>query len=139
MRLPGGPCPGPKGHPDHRDRLVLVVERSAPRAMVTSAVRNLGYRAQTFPTAADVLGYLKLHPGEVQCLLADLGLPEMNGGELAERASDLCPGLIVVLMAARGEPGRCDLLPAYGISPACQARVPRSARREARRSDRSVR
>ena len=33
-------------------------------------------------------------------LLADLEMPGMDGGELAERALDLDPSLVVVLMAA---------------------------------------
>jgi hypothetical protein len=56
-----------------RGRLVLVAERyGTPRVLVTSAVRDLGYPAKAFSTAADVLAFLRLHPGGVQCLLADL-------------------------------------------------------------------
>jgi CheY-like chemotaxis protein len=98
-----------------RGRLVLVAERyGTPRVLVTTAVRKLGYGAKAFATGADVLAFLTLHPGSVQCLLADLGLPDMDGGELAERAIDLVRGLRVVLMAAPGDP-------AVGVhdAPAC--------------------
>jgi CheY-like chemotaxis protein len=64
-------------------------------------------------TAADVLAFLALHLGGVQCLLADLGLPDMDGGELAERARDLLPGIRVVLMAAARNPAEQELLQAY--------------------------
>jgi CheY-like chemotaxis protein len=77
--------------------------------MVTSAVRDLGYPVKAFSTGADVLAFLKLHPGAVQCLLADLGLRDMDGGELAERAVDAVPGLLV-LMAAPGDPAEQALL-----------------------------
>ena len=84
-----------------RGRLVLVAERyGTPRVLLTSAVRDLGYPATAFSSGAEILAFLKLHPGGVQCLLTDLGLPDMDGGELAERARDLVPGLRVVLMAA---------------------------------------
>jgi two-component system cell cycle response regulator CpdR len=99
--------------PIMRGRLVLVAERyGTPRVLVTSAVRELGYPAKAFSTGADVLVFLRLHPGGVQGLLADLSLPDMDGGELAERARDLVPGLRVVLMAA-GDPAEQTLLRGY--------------------------
>jgi CheY-like chemotaxis protein len=104
----------PKVIPIMRGRLVLVAERfGTPRVLVTSAVRDLGYPAKALSTGADTLAFLKLHPGTVQCLLADLGLPDMDGGELAERARGLVPSLRAVLMAAPGHPSEQALLRAY--------------------------
>ena len=97
---------------------MLVAERyGTPRVLVTSAIRSLGYPAKACPTGADALAFLRLHPQGVQCLLADVGLPDMDGGELTERARDVVPGLRVVLMAARGERGVAELLPAYRYLP----------------------
>ena len=108
----------PKVIPIMRGRLVLVAERyGTPRVLLTSAVRDLGYPAKAFSTGADVIAFLKLHPSGVQCLLADLGLPDMDGGELTERARDVVPGLRVVLMAAHGERGVAELVPAYRYLP----------------------
>jgi CheY-like chemotaxis protein len=107
----------PKVIPILRGRLVLVAERyGTPRVLVTSAIQSLGYRAKAFSTGADTLAFLKLQPGGVQCLLADLGLPDMDGGELIERARDLVPGLRVVLMAAPDDPSEEPLLRASGPS-----------------------
>ena len=105
---------GPKIIPIMRGRLFLVAERyGTARVLVTRAVRDLGYPAKAFCTGADVLAFLTLHPGAVQCLLADLGLPDMDGGELAERAIDLVPGLRVVLMVTRDHPAADLLLSGY--------------------------
>lgn len=80
-------------------RLVLVAERyGTPRVLVTSAIRSLGYPAKACPTGADALAFLRLHPDGVQCLLADVGLPDLDGRALAARALALVPGLQVVLM-----------------------------------------
>jgi CheY-like chemotaxis protein len=93
----------PKVIPIMRGRLVLVAERyGTPRVLVTSAVRNLGYPATACSTAADALAFLTLRPDSVQCLLADVGLPDMDGRDLAARALALVPGLRVVLMVAPG-------------------------------------
>jgi CheY-like chemotaxis protein len=94
----------PKVIPILRGRLVLVAERyGTPRVLVTSTVRNLGYPASACPTGADALAFLTLHADGVHCLLADIGLPDMDGRELAARAVALVPGLRVVLMVAPGE------------------------------------
>jgi CheY-like chemotaxis protein len=72
----------PKVIPIMRGRLVLVAERSGtPRVLVTSLARNLGYPATACSTAADALAFLTLHPDGVRCLLADVGLPDMDGRE----------------------------------------------------------
>lgn len=48
------------------------------------SVRELGYPARACETAKEALVFT-LHPGGVQCLMADLGLSDMDGGELIER------------------------------------------------------
>jgi CheY-like chemotaxis protein len=94
----------PKVIPILRGRLVLVAERyGAPRVLVTNAIRSLGYPAKACPTAADALAFLTLHADGVHCLLADVGLSDMDGRELAGRAVEIVPGLQVVLMVAPGE------------------------------------
>jgi two-component system cell cycle sensor histidine kinase/response regulator CckA len=63
-------------------------------------VRALGYQAQTARDGREALRYLQQHPGEVRLLLTDVVMPYMDGGELAERALDLHPRLLVVLMSS---------------------------------------
>ncbi len=120
--------------PIMRGRLVLVAERyGTPRVLVTSAIRSLGYPAKACPTGADALAFLHLHPGGVKCLLADVGLPDMDGRELAVRALELVPALRVVLMVGPGDATRQRPLPAFGgLTLHHQASVPRSPGRHAR-------
>jgi len=100
--------------PIMRGRFVLVAERhQTPRVLVMQMVRALGYPTRSCPTGLDALAFLRLHPGSVPCLLADLGLPDMDGGELAERARDVIPGLRVVLMVAPDHPRATELLQGY--------------------------
>jgi CheY-like chemotaxis protein len=94
--------------------LVLVVDDElTPRSIVTRMVRSLGYRTRSCQSGAAALRFLKAHPREVRLLLADLGMPRMDGGELAERAKDLDPSLIAVLMAQPADPDLGNLLSAY--------------------------
>ena len=91
--------------------LVLVVDDElTPRSIVTRMVRSMGYRVQSCRGGASALRYLQEHPGTVRLLLADLGMPRMDGGELAERAQDLGQGLRIALMASHGDPHVGDLV-----------------------------
>lgn len=81
--------------------LVLVVDDEAvPRNAITRMLQELGYHARSCSGGPAALGFIGTHPGETRLLLADLGMPGMDGGELAERALDLDPSLVVVLMAS---------------------------------------
>jgi CheY-like chemotaxis protein len=101
-----------------QDPLVLVVDDElTPRAIVTRMVRSLGYRARSCQSGRGALRFLKSHPGLVHLLLTDLGMPQMDGGELAGRTKELDPGLIVMLMADPTDPRVGDLLSGYGHLP----------------------
>jgi CheY-like chemotaxis protein len=84
--------------------LVLVADDEArPRDAVTRMLEGLGHQARSCSSGRAALRFLGAHPGEVRLLLADLGMPGMDGGELAERSRDLDPSLAVVLMAGAGD------------------------------------
>ena len=94
--------------------LILVVDDElTPRSIATRMVRSLGYHARSCHSGRTALRFLKAHPREVRLLLADLAMPGMDGGELAERAKDLDPRLIAVLMATPGDPQVAELLSGY--------------------------
>jgi CheY-like chemotaxis protein len=94
--------------------LVLVVDDD-PDALsaVCRMVRGLGYRVQACDGGREALRYLEAHRREVRLLLADLAMPQMDGGELVERARDLDPTLRVALLAEAGEPEVSELLAGY--------------------------
>jgi CheY-like chemotaxis protein len=94
--------------------LVLVVD-DEPDALATLCrmVRGLGYRVQACGTGREALGYLETHRQEVRLLLADLAMPQMDGGELVERARDLDPTLRAALLAETGAVEGNELLAGY--------------------------
>jgi CheY-like chemotaxis protein len=94
-------------------RVLVVDDEPTPRAALCRMVRGMGYEARTAGDGREALRYLQQHPGEIRLLLADLLLPLMDGGELAERARDLEPGLRVVLMAGPPQGAAAELLAGY--------------------------
>jgi two-component system cell cycle sensor histidine kinase/response regulator CckA len=108
--------------PQRRDRrsrfsaeptVLIVDDEETPRSVACRMVRGLGYEARSARDGREALRYLQQHPGEVRLVLADLVMPYMDGGELAERARDLHPRLPVVLMSATPEGEVADLIAAY--------------------------
>jgi CheY-like chemotaxis protein len=94
--------------------LVLVVDDEAgSRATVTRMLQELGYHARSCSSGRAALRFLAAYPREARVLLADLWMPGMDGGELAERARDLDPRLAVVLMAAPDDAETRELLSGY--------------------------
>ncbi|HEX6104297.1 MAG TPA: response regulator [Gemmatimonadales bacterium] len=97
---------------------ILVVEDEAtPRDEICRMVRGLGYQVRSARNGREALRYLEQHPGEIRLVLADIIMPYMDGGELAERARDLLPGLRFVLMSATVEGASAELLSAYPETP----------------------
>lgn len=87
--------------PPHRLPGVLVVDDElTPRSIVSRLVRGIGYPVHSSRNGREALRYLKQHPGEIRLLIADLIMPLMDGGELAERACELYPKLHIVLMSS---------------------------------------
>jgi CheY-like chemotaxis protein len=94
--------------------LVLVVDDDQPdRIAATRMVRGLGYPARSFRQGRDVLQFVERHPQVARVLIADLGMPVMDGGELVERILDADPTMRAALMVAPRDPSVSELLEGY--------------------------
>ena len=97
--------------------VLLVEDEATPRAEICRMVRGLGYRVCTARNGREALRYLEQHPGEIRLILSDIIMPYMDGGELAERARDLLPGLRIVLMSSSLEGMAGEVVSAYPETP----------------------
>jgi CheY-like chemotaxis protein len=81
---------------------VLVVEDDAQvRMLVLEVLRELGYSVLEARDAGEALAQLERAP--VDLLVSDVGLPGMDGRELAEMARSRAPGLRVLFMTGYAE------------------------------------
>ena len=84
--------------PPGNDETVLLVEDDAEvREFSASALAHLGYRVLEASEASTALNILAEH-SEIALLLTDVGLPGLNGRQLAEEARRRVPRLKVIYM-----------------------------------------
>jgi CheY-like chemotaxis protein len=83
-----------------RPPIVLLVEsRTAARSTTSRLVRALGYDARVARDGQQALRMLLQYPSLHQLVLANIMLPDMDGGELAERVGAQGGGTRVALIA----------------------------------------
>ena len=70
---------------------------------VSSLVRSLGYAAECFTSAEQLLDQSDI--GNLSCVISDIHMPQMNGLQLARILSGQAPTLPVILMTGRSEHG----------------------------------
>jgi PAS domain S-box-containing protein len=105
---------------DHAPRgggeVVLVVEDDeSVRLLIIDLLRELGYRTLESADGNAALRILQ-DPGRVDLLVSDVGLPGMNGRQLAEQARSLRPGLPVLLMSGYApKPSDDELAPGIEV------------------------
>ena len=108
------PDTAPGSSPPRSGPLILVVDDDQPdRIAATRMVRGLGYPARSFRQGRDALQFVERHPQIARVLIADLGMPAMDGGELVERVLDADPTMRAALMADRRDPAAAELLDGY--------------------------
>jgi PAS domain S-box-containing protein len=80
------------------EETILVAEDEADvRKFACEALDTLGYNVIPAENGKQALSLIKANQSRVNLLLSDVIMPEMGGGELVERLSDLFPDLKVIL------------------------------------------
>jgi PAS domain S-box-containing protein len=90
-------------HGAARGETVLVVEDEAVvRALILDVLSDLGYRALEAADGPAALAILQSHQA-IDLLLTDVGLPGLNGRQVADAARVLRPGLKILFMTGYAE------------------------------------
>jgi two-component system, cell cycle sensor histidine kinase and response regulator CckA len=85
---------------DGTGEVVLAVEDDASlRELTLKALQGAGYRVLAAGNGEEALGVSERHKEEIHLLLTDVVMPRMGGLELAERISDLRPGIKILFMS----------------------------------------
>jgi PAS domain S-box-containing protein len=78
------------------EHILLVEDQAAVRDIATRMLTSLGYQVTTAEDGETALDILRQVHVKIDLLLTDVVLTGMNGGDLAERARALVPGLKVL-------------------------------------------
>ncbi len=90
-----GQPPQPREQVGHGETVLLVEDDAQVRSYTTEAVAELGFRVLAASDAEAALRIFDDHP-DVALLFTDIGLPGLDGRQLAEEAVRRRPGLRVV-------------------------------------------
>lgn len=77
-------------------RILLAEDDDSMRRFLERALERAGYRVVSCATGVEAFERLK--PGAFTLLLTDIVMPEMDGIELARRASELDPALKIMFI-----------------------------------------
>ncbi|WP_212005698.1 response regulator transcription factor [Chitinophaga sp. HK235] len=80
---------------------VLIIEDEKSMAAEMDAFLKKAYRCDQVTTAGQALE--KLEGNEYDFVLLDLGLPDMEGLQLLQKARKLCPEAAYIILTARGQ------------------------------------
>lgn len=83
-------------------KVLIVEDDSTVRALVHQALQEQGYACTAVDDASAALALLRTDPS-IALLISDVGLPGMNGRQLAEIARQLHPGLRVLFITGYAE------------------------------------
>ncbi|MBI2692064.1 MAG: response regulator [Solirubrobacterales bacterium] len=81
------------------ERVLVVEDEQSVRRMVVRALSTNGYDVVSFARAGEALELLRDPEEHIDLLLTDLVMPDLQGGELADRAIELKPDLPVLFMS----------------------------------------
>lgn len=90
--------------PSGQESILVVEDERDLRDAVSRMLESHGYRVLTAPNGRVALEMVERFSGELHLLLTDVVMPEMLGKELAQRVSDLRPGVRVLYMSGFAQP-----------------------------------
>ena len=80
-------------------QILVVDDQPDVRRCLSDLLTALGHLVVTVPGPSEALNELEARNVKFNCMIADVELPIMSGGVLAEKATELEPGLRVALMS----------------------------------------
>jgi signal transduction histidine kinase len=93
------PAPTAKVSSHGKETLLIVEDDNSVRALTRTVLRSYSYDVIEAIDADDALKWVSEHAQPIHLLVTDLVMPGMSGRELAERVTELRPGLKVLYVS----------------------------------------
>jgi PAS domain S-box-containing protein len=86
-------------------RVALVIEDDpVVRGMAARGLREAGYDVLEAVNGREALELIRAHTGRLDVVVTDIGMPEMDGYDVARRLSEERPDIPIVFMSGYGDP-----------------------------------
>jgi DNA-binding NtrC family response regulator len=85
--------------PETRPTVLVVDDEEDLRDIMRRMLERRGFATLTAGDSQEAIAACREHPGEIDILVTDLGLPGVSGGELSRTATELRPGMRVVYIS----------------------------------------
>lgn len=115
-RDPARPCGAHGYEEDSVSKILLAEDDNDMRRFLVKALQNAGYQVASFDNGRSAYERMREEPFEL--LLTDIVMPEMDGIELARRATELDPDLKVMFIT-----GFAAVALNADMEAACEAKV----------------
>ena len=84
---------------EKRPTVLVVDDEEDLRDIMRRMLERRGFDTLVAGDSGEAIGVCRDHPGEIDILVTDLGLPGVKGGELSQAATELRPGMRVVYIS----------------------------------------
>jgi DNA-binding response OmpR family regulator len=84
---------------ENRPTVLVVDDEEDLRDIMRRMLERRGFSTLIAGDSQAAIGVCRDHPGEIDILVTDLGLPGVSGGELSRTATELRPGMRVVYIS----------------------------------------
>ena len=85
--------------PETRPTVLVVDDEEDLRDIIRRMLERRGFATLIAGDSHQAIEVCREHPGEIDILVTDLGLPGVTGGELSREATELRPGMRVVYIS----------------------------------------
>nr|WP_296065263.1 response regulator [uncultured Actinoplanes sp.] len=82
-----------------RPTVLVVDDEEDLRDIIRRMLQRRGFDTLIAGDSQEAIAVCRDHPGEIDILVTDLGLPGVSGGELSRAATELRPGMRVVYIS----------------------------------------
>jgi DNA-binding response OmpR family regulator len=82
-----------------RPTVLVVDDEEDLRDIIRRMLQRRGFDTLVAGDSQEAIAVLRDHPGEVDILVTDLGLPGVSGGELSRTAKQVRPGMHVIYIS----------------------------------------